>query len=150
MLLLLWLQMFELYIHYCNNQNPYVIIDKGAVERMEKGKTGISMLVLCYSLLFILQDIRNFFLWMFTMEVTTPKWIFVGNKPNIQNVTFLIEKKENTSTFLIIVLVQKIMIFFKSLIINIILFLSESLLFLHYGISTCYMVFNNIKESILK
>ena len=142
--------MFELYKGYCNNQNPYVIIDKGVVERMGKSKTGISMLVLCYSLLFILQDIRNFFLWMFTMEVTTPKWIFVGNKPNIQNVTFLIEKKENTSTFLIIVLVQKIMIFFKSLIINIILFLSESLLFLHYGISTCYMVFNTIKERILK
>ena len=65
---------------------PYCEINQKVVEKMLLRRSGISMI-----------DIRNFFLWLFTMDSLPPNWIFVGNKPSIQNVTLVVAKEEEVS-----------------------------------------------------
>lgn len=43
------------------------------------------------------QDIYNFLLWVMTMDAFPQSWIFVGNKPQLRNVTFMVIKESEIS-----------------------------------------------------
>ncbi|KAK8833403.1 hypothetical protein WA577_000368, partial [Blastocystis sp. JDR] len=68
------------------NLMPYCDINEKIIARLVKRNSGISIL-----------DVRNFILWLFSLDAVPPTWIFVGNKPQLNNVTLFIANEEDVS-----------------------------------------------------